>query len=532
MSRRKPASQEEAKTRVVSINPATMEVIGEMPMSTPEDVKQAIRAAQKAFGGWARLGVAARAQYLLRARDYILDHMDDVTTTISMDTGKPMVEALNAEVMVVVDLITQYAKRAVRLLEDDPLPLTNPVIRMTKSSKIVYQPLGVVSVVSPWNYPFSLAMSGIIFALLAGNTVVFKPSTEVAVVGKKIEEIFTKGAVLPAGVLNMIVAAGSSVGTAIFEPPVQKIVFTGSTAVGKWIQQVAAKHFIPTVMELGGKDPMIVLDDADLEMASSGAVWGAFTNCGQVCSSVERVYVARSIYDRFVQLVEAKTKKLRIGSGLDFGVDMGPMISLDQLGVVENQVMDAIAKGAKVVTGGKRPEHLNGYFYEPTVLTQVNHDMKVMRDETFGPVLPIMPFEAEDEAVQLANDSIYGLTASVWTRDRSRAESIARRIQAGTVAVNDHAYTYGLPETPWQGMKESGTGVSHSDRGLLEFVYPQHLHLDHSPAIMKRRLWWYPYSKEAYEIQKMATDAFARTKNLPRFLANAFLNGKYRKTLF
>lgn len=532
MSRRKPASQEEAKTKVVSINPATMDVIGEIPLSKPDDVKKAIQTAQDAFSGWANLGVAARARYMLRARDYILDHIDEVSRTITMDTGKPLEESLNAEVMVVVDLLTQYSKRAVNLLKDDPIALTNPIIRMTKTSKLVYRPLGVVSVISPWNYPFSLAMSGLIFALLAGNTVVFKPSTEVAVVGKKIEEIFLKGAVLPAGVFNMVVAAGSSVGTALFEPPVKKIIFTGSTAVGKWIQGVAARNFIPTVMELGGKDPMLVLDDADLEMASSGAVWGAFTNCGQVCSSVERVYVARSIYKRFVEMVEAKTNKLRIGSGLDFGVDMGPMISLDQLGVVENQVLDAIEKGARIVTGGKRPSHLNGYFHEPTVLTDVNHSMKAMSDETFGPLMPIMAFDAEEEAIALANDSVYGLTASVWTRDRKRAEKVARQIQSGTVAVNDHAYTYGLTETPWQGMKESGTGVSHSDRGLMEFVYPQHIHLDRSPAMIKRRLWWYPYSQEAYEIQKMAMEAFARSKKLPKFLANAFLNGRYRKTLF
>jgi len=531
MSRRKPASQEEAKTKVVSINPATMEVIGEIPLAKPEDVTKAIHDAQEAFSGWAKLGVATRARYMLRARDYILDHIDEVSQTISMDTGKPLEESLNAEVMVVVDLLTQYSKRAIGLLSDDPLPLTNPIIRLTKTSKLVYQPLGVVSVISPWNYPFSLAMSGLIFALLAGNTVVFKPSTEVAVVGKKIEEIFLKGAVLPAGVFNMVIAAGSSVGTALFEPPVKKIIFTGSTAVGKWIQNVAARNFIPTVMELGGKDPMLVLDDADLEMASSGAVWGAFTNCGQVCSSVERVYVARSIYQTFVDMVEAKTNKLRIGSGLDFGVDMGPMISLDQLGIVENQVLDAIEKGARIVTGGKRPEHLNGYFHAPTVLTEVNHSMKAMSDETFGPLMPIMAFDAEEEAIALANDSIYGLTASVWTRNRKRAERVARQIQSGTVAVNDHAYTYGLTETPWQGMKESGIGVSHSDRGLMEFVYPQHIHLDRSPAMMKRRLWWYPYSQEAYEIQKMATEAFARTKALPKFLANAFLNGRYRKTL-
>lgn len=516
---------------LISINPATLEPLGEVRLATAEEIRKAIHDANEAFPAWAAIGIEARAKYLLRARDYILDHIDEICDIISKENGKPRLEALSAEVFLITDLITYYTKRAKEVLEERPIPLHNPLIRTMKSSKIVYEPLGVVAVISPWNYPFSIPMSGIIFALLAGNTVVFKPASDTALIGLKIDEILRKGAGLPEGVFNTIIASGRAMGTALFEPPIRKIVFTGSTDVGKQIQALAAKHLIPTVMELGGKDPMIVCEDADIELASSGAVWGAFMNCGQVCSSVERVYVARTIYDRFVSLVVEKTRKLRIGQDINHDVDIGPMANEEQLMTMEDHVKDALAKGARVLTGGRRPPGLVGYFYEPTVLVDVNHSMKIMTEETFGPALPIMPFDTEDEAVRLANDSIYGLTASVWTKNREKGEALARRIQAGTVTINDHAYTYGICETPWQGMKESGIGRSHSDEGLLEMVFPKHINMDHSLPFMKRRMWWFPYSKEAYEVQKMAVKAFMNLRDVPKFIFSVATRKDYRKAL-
>jgi len=519
------------KNTLVSISPATLEVLGEVPLAGADQVKAAVAGAEAAFPAWSALSVAERARHLLRARDYLLEHVDEVCGLISAENGKPRVEALVAEVFFVADLITFYSERAKTVLADKVIPLHNPLLRAMKASRLCYEPLGVVSVVSPWNYPFSIPCSGIVFGLLAGNTVVFKPASDVALIGLKIDEIFNKGGGLPRGVLTTVIASGGAMGSTLFEPPVRKIIFTGSTGVGCKIQTIAARHFVPTVMELGGKDPAIVCEDADLELAAAGAVWGAFMNCGQVCSSVERVYVARPLYDRFVALCVEKARALRVGQDVNHDVDIGPMANQEQLETVEAHVKDALAKGARALVGGRRPPGLRGYFYEPTILVDVNHTMACMMEETFGPLLPIMAFDTEDEAVRLANDSIYGLTASVWTTNRARGEALARRLQAGTVTVNDHAYTFGLCETPWQGMKESGVGRSHSDEGLLEFVFPKHVNTDHSLPFMKRRMWWFPYSQAAYEVQNLAVRAFISARNVPKLLLSLATRKDYRKVM-
>jgi len=520
------------KNVLVSMNPATLEVIGEITMKTPKEVESAVEAADKAFESWAGLTLQERGRYLLKARDYMLEHVDDICDIISRESGKPRIEALSAEFFFVTDLITHYVKRAPDVLSDKRLPLHNPIFKATKSSRLVYEPLGVISVVSPWNYPFAIPLSGILFALLAGNTVLFKPASDTAMIGQKIEEIMRDGAGLPDGVFSTLIASGSAMGTALFEPPVRKIIFTGSTGIGKKIQKIASENLVPTVMELGGKDPMIVCEDADVELAAAGAVWGAFTNCGQVCASVERVYVARPLYDRFVELCREKVESLRVGQDLDYDVDVGPMANEEQLETVEAHIKDALEKGARIVAGGKRVKGLQGYFWEPTVLVDVNHTMDCMTEETFGPTLPIMPFDTEDEAVGLANDSIFGLTASVWTKDRPRGEALAARILSGTVTINDHLYTYGLCETPWQGIKESGIGRSHSDAGLLEMVYPKHINTDHTPTFLKRRMWWFPYSKAAFEVQKMAFKAFVKAGAFPKFLWSVATRSEYRKSLY
>jgi succinate-semialdehyde dehydrogenase/glutarate-semialdehyde dehydrogenase len=453
---------------------------------------------------------------MLKARDYMIEHADEIARLISSENGKPLSEAMNAEVLVASELITRYAARAPMLLKDKPIEIGNPMMNFLKESRLVYRPLGVVTVVSPWNYPFSIPMSGIVFSLLSGNTVVFKPASDVAMIGRKIDEIFNVGGKLPAGVLNTVIASGRSIGETLFVPPVRRIVFTGSTEVGRNIQGIAAKNFIPTSMELGGKDPMIVLEDADLDLATSGAVWGAFTNCGQVCASVERVYVARPIFDKFVEMAKEKTMKLRVGLGTDFDTDIGSMANKEQYEQVLDHLKEAVEMGATVVCGGKRPDNgLPGYFIEPTILTNVTHDMKAVRDETFGPLMPIIPFDTVDEAIYHANNSVYGLCASVWSKDRRRGEEVARRVEAGTVAVNDAVYTFAIVESPWQGMKESGTGRSHSDEGFLEFSYPQHINEDRSPGFMHRRMWWFPYSKDSYNLLKSAIGAFANIAKFP-----------------
>jgi acyl-CoA reductase-like NAD-dependent aldehyde dehydrogenase len=399
--------------------------------------------------------------------------------------------------MVSADLMDHYARRAEEILDDQPIPLH--LYKFIRQSYVRYEPIGVVTVISPWNYPLSIPMSSIVFALLAGNTVVFKPASDSVLIAKKIEEIF-RAAGLPEGVLNLVVAAGETLGTALYEPPVRKVAFTGSTGTGVTIAREASRHLIPVTLELGGKDAMIVLPDADLERASAGAVWGAFFNAGQTCASVERCYVHRSVYDRFVAMVVEQTRRLRVGPGMEHEVDVGPLANEKQLGVVEAHVRDAVERGATVVVGGSRLEKLKGYFYAPTVLTNVTQEMRCMREETFGPTLPIMAYDTEDEVVAYANDSEYGLTASVWSRDREQAERLAVRLEAGTVSINDHASSFGLPETPWQGVKKSGIGVTHSDEGLRAFALAKHVTVDRIP--LTTLPWWFPYSPIKYEAFK------------------------------
>jgi succinate-semialdehyde dehydrogenase/glutarate-semialdehyde dehydrogenase len=486
--------REDGREELIVINPATLDELARVLLMSEEEVRGQIRKAQEAFPGWRDTSVGERGRYILKARDYLLDHLDEVATTISKEVGKPRQEALVSDIMIAADLMGTYATRAGEVLADRELPIH--LFKVVRQSSIRYEPLGVVSVISPYNYPFSIQMSSVVFALLAGNTVVYKPASDAVLVARRVEEIF-RAAGLPEGVVNLVLATGSSVGSALFEPPIKKVAFTGSTETGKWIMREAAKYLIPVSLELGGKDPMIVLDDADVERAAAGAVWGAFTNAGQTCASVERCYVHRSIYDCFIAEVQERVEALQVGEGLDPDVDIGPLVNERQLRIVEEHVADAVERGAVVVTGGQRPPGLKGYFYQPTVLAGVTHEMRCMHEETFGPTLPIMAFDDEDEAVRLANDSEFGLTASIWSQDRKRAERLAPRLEAGTVSVNDHASSYGLPETPWQGVKQSGIGVSHGDQGLLEFVHPKHVTVDRIP--LKELPWWYPYSGAKYE---------------------------------
>ncbi|MBI2059238.1 MAG: aldehyde dehydrogenase family protein [Nitrospirae bacterium] len=485
---------------IPTINPATLEEIERIPLAGEQEVESAVFSAHKAFQTWGKLTVRERGEYLRKGCDYMLDHVDDLVDTISKEMGKPRIEALVADVFTVADLISHWSKKAEEVLAPQDIKLHMMPIPI-KKSRIVYEPLGVVAVISPWNFPFALPMSGLVFSLLAGNTVVFKPASDVPLVGRRIKEIFELGAKLPQGVFNMVVTSGATAQKVLCRPPVRKVVFTGSTSVGKKIMEACGRHLIPVVLELGGKDPMVVMPDANLDLAAKGAVWGAFTNCGQVCASVERVYVHKSIAPKFIEKVVEEAKKLRIGPYTSDAVDVGPMVNEGQLQTAEDHVRDAVGKGAQVLVGGKKPGP-KGFFYEPTVLVNVNHQMKCMSEETFGPLLPIATYESDDEAVSLANDSNYGLTASVWGKDRKKAEAVAARIDAGTVCVNDHAYTYGLTDTPWQGMKESGIGASHSRIGLMEFVYPKHLHLDHLPNWIKTRPYWYPYDQKKFHIFK------------------------------
>jgi succinate-semialdehyde dehydrogenase/glutarate-semialdehyde dehydrogenase len=361
-----------------------------------------------------------------------------------------------------------------------------------KSGRLLRSPWGVVGIISPWNYPFSVPAGESLAALATGNAVVLKPSEFTPLCALELERLLREAG-LPEAVFQVVVGDGST-GAALTESPVDKLIFTGSVATGKRVAQAAAARLIPAVLELGGKDPMVVLDDADLEVVSSAAVWGAFVNAGQTCLSVERCYVHRSLYEKFLEACLDKTERLRTGNGMDPATDVGPLIHERQLRIVEGHVEEARIRGARLLTGGTRLPEKGANFYAPTVLADVTHTMRIMREETFGPVLPVMPFDDDEEAVRLANDSEFGLAASVWTRDRAHGEALARRIHAGTVMVNDVVSCFGISEAPHGGFKSSGLGRTHGRLGLDEMVHLQYLDSDLLPGM--RKVWWYGYGPE------------------------------------
>ncbi|MBI3097621.1 MAG: aldehyde dehydrogenase family protein [Planctomycetes bacterium] len=488
---------------LVSTNPSTGERLGEVRVWSAEEVRAAVAKARIAQTDWAARSFAERADRLRLVRERLEAETDDLATLIANENGKPRAEAVTAELFPIAYLINYFSARAEGMLSDEPISM--PLFGwLNRGSKVTHRPYGVVGVIAPWNFPFAIPMGECVMALLAGNAVVLKPSEFTPFVGEAIGRLFAQSG-LPGGLLTVASGDGST-GAALVGAGCDKIVFTGSVPTGRKIGVACAQTLTPCVLELGGKDPMIVCEDADVENAARGAVWGAFCNSGQVCASVERVYVVESVAADFLARVVQKTQALRQGSPLDPDTDVGPMQNRMQMEKVEAQVAAALASGAKALTGGKRSAaRPAGLFYEPTVMVNVDHTMGVMKDETFGPVLPVMVVPDENEAVRLANDSPYGLTASVWTRDFGRGEQLARRIHAGTVMINECVWTHAACETPWGGLKESGIGRTHGRHGLMEFVQPIHLHENRWPD--QPSYWWYPYSAGVYRMFRGATAA-------------------------
>jgi len=471
-------------------------------------IESSIARARAAQPNWAATPVRERLRVIRNFQQALYRDVDAVAALIAEETGKPKAEALTAEVLVTLDATRFLLKEVPRLFRRERVRHGNLAMR-AKRAYLQREPYGVVGIISPWNYPFSIPASEVLAALACGNAVVLKPSEFTPRCALKLQELlFAAG--LHRDLLHVVPGEGPA-GAALVAAPIDKLIFTGSVATGKKIARAAAEKLLPVVLELGGKDPMIVLEDADINVASSAAVWGAFMNAGQTCLSVERCYVHRDIHDKFVQACVEKVKKLRVGE------EIGPLINDRQLQTVETQVQDAIARGAKVECGGQRGSAPHSYV--PTVVTHADHSMKLLTEETFGPIVPVIPFANDDEAVRSANDSAFGLAASIWTRDRARGEALAQRLHSGTVMVNDLISAFGISEAPHGGFGESGIGRTHGRMGLEEMVRAKYIDVDLLPGMPK--VWWFGYGDEFYAQMRGFFD-FLFSRSIGRRIAGGF----------
>lgn len=490
----------EAERPVIeSFNPATGEKIGEVPSMSESEAIDAMRRVQAAQKKWARTSFAERAEKILAFRQQILDHIDELAELISKENGKTRQESISMELMPVADLATYFAKRAERILARQPIKMH---LLKHKRSYLHYRPRGTVLIISPWNFPFSITFGEVCMALMAGNGVAIKPASLTPLIITRGAKLFYDAGLDP-DLLQVVTAPGRVASKMIETGLANYVNFTGSVETGKKVAELCGKMLIPCSMELGGKDALIACEDADLERTARGVVWGGFANAGQVCASVERVYAVGRIYEPLVKRVVELTQELRMGNPLDDKTDVGAMCDPGQLEIVEKQVKAALASGAKALTGGKRPEG-KGQFYPPTVLVDVTEDMEAIYDETFGPTLPIMKVASEEEAIQRANTSRFGLNAYVFTNDVAKGRRIAEQLEAGTIMINDVLYTHAAPETPWGGVKESGVGRVHSDEGLRGLCEGYHINY---PVVStgKSELFWYPYSGSRYKLLRNVT---------------------------
>jgi acyl-CoA reductase-like NAD-dependent aldehyde dehydrogenase len=481
-----PASQ----STLESFNPASGELVGSVATITPDQVQGIVDEVARIQPAWAELPAKDRAGYLRRAAAALLDEIDEIAALLTAEQGKPRVEAYTMELLPTIDALHWCAKAGPKILADEKIRMSvGPLL--SKKAHFSYEPIGVVGIIAPWNYPWSIPFGEVAIALMAGNGVVLKPASLTPLLGEAIRRVFEKGG-LPEGLLR-VVHGGGVVGDALTRSSVGKVFFTGSVEVGRRVGEACAEQIKGCVLELGGKDPMIVCADADLDNAIAGAVWGGFSNAGQTCSGIERVYVMREVADRFVDGVVREAKRLRIGDPTQWETEISAMTSGDQYEIVCELVDDAVASGATKLCGGPAEvPGLGGRFYAPTVLTGVTHEMRIMKEEIFGPVVPIVVVDSEQEAIELANDSEFGLGASVWTKDRDKGERIARRIESGMVWVNDHSFSHGACQCSWGGVKDSGIGRSHSKFGFYECV---NVKTNAWEPGLARDFWWHPYDR-------------------------------------
>lgn len=451
--------------RLQSHDPRTGEPVGSVIRTPAADVPAVVDRSRKAFETWSALTFEQRRGHLLDFKRAVLARGEEIAAVVSSETGKPIEDAYPLDVITALTVLDHYARNAHKYLKPRRTP-TWPY--PSTKAWTWYQPRGVAGVISPWNYPFFLAMIPTATALAAGCSIVLKPSEKTPLTGQLLGEIAGESG-LPADLVQVIHGEGE-VGQAVVEN-VDVIAFIGSTEVGRKVAEAAARRLIPAILELGGKDPMIVLEDADIRQAARAAVWSGMLNAGQTCTAVERAYVVDEIYDRFMD--EVATAMGGVDSATGSRRDIGPLIDAGQFEFVKGQVDDAVAKGAKVVHGGVPVEGTGGYYFRPTILADVDHSMTIMQEETFGPVVSVMRVPDEDAAVAMANDTRFGLHATVWSKNTGRAARVASRLRTGTVAINDASVNFIMPTLPFGGTGDSGLGVAFGPEGIRSYCVPK-----------------------------------------------------------
>lgn len=513
--------------RLQSINPATMEVSGEVDVTDPSEVEGIVQDTRKVQGIWGSTPRSERIACLKRLRRKLIDEADRIVLAVHSDTGKPKGECYSTEVFSSVtmaayceDLLKRF--RFEQKVDQGPMSLMCGF--MGRRSYIEYKPHGVIGVISPYNFPFAIPFTEIVMAVAAGNAVILKPSSDTPLSGHLIQQLFEESG-FPKGLV--VAVSGPGVGSALTASSVDKIVFTGGSDTGVQVMKDCADRLIPVVLELGGKDAMIVMDDADIERSTECAVWASFVNSGQVCVSVKRIYVQRSVYGTFLEKFAGRASSLRQGNGWeDEEVSVGPMINMRELKRMESVCAEIVQQGGRIVIGGKRNPSLKGCFFEPTIVADLPCDAEIVDREIFGPIVCVFPFDTEEEAVRMANDCSFALAGSVWTKDLAKGRRIASKLLSGTIDVNNAVYTYGLPATPWGGCRMSGIGTTHAEEGFRQMMRPHHVHVDKGRH--RRDPWWMPYNKDDSSLLRDIVGAFFGGKGRTVSAVRRFMKSRDR----